>query len=170
MIIMRYTFSLILALALIQVNSQSKKFKFTEDNPSLTNQFVVIEKDSMPISEGYSKMIEFIKMNYSSEKAIKSKIVNKYIKIGANQILDVPYEDKTLPFDADYVLEFRFKPNKIQMKIVSINRTTTLGTIPADNLKEARNDLWENFISMLPDYFNNLSVSIKSSIEGNDDW
>lgn len=158
------------SLVFFQVNAQSKKFEFTKDNPSLNNQYVVIEKDSMPISDGYSKMIEFIKMNYDSDKVIKSQVENKYIKIGAYD--NVPSnEANPATMDFDYVIEFRFKTNKIQMKIVSVTRTTNLGVLPFDNPNNAPNTLWENGINNLLIYFNNLKNLIESSLnEDGDGW
>ena len=163
---------LLFSLVLFQVNAQSNKFEFTEDNPALNNQYVVIEKDSMPISDGYSKMIEFIKMNYASDKVIKSQVENKYIKIGSSD--DIPSkfkEGKAATMDFDYVIEFRFKINKIQMKIVSVTRTTTLGLLPFDNPNNQPSPLWENGVNNLPFYFNNLKALIESSLdEDGDGW
>lgn len=102
---------------------QGEKFELTSEKNELINQYVVIQKDSMSINDGYNKVLEWVNITYNTPKeVIKSQLENEYVRIEgfsenftSQNILGVKYS-----YNGKYSITFEFKPNKIKMELTRI--------------------------------------------------
>jgi len=107
-------------LSYSQEATKVESFGITKDLPFLINQFVVIEKDSMTIAEGYKMASEWIKIVYNTPKeVIKSEIENEYIRIEGVKRNSPCIKSLGMPicWDTKYSIIFEFKENKIKFQI-----------------------------------------------------
>ena len=169
---MRNLLLLLFVTSLFKVNAQGNTFELNSSKKSLINQFVILNKDNLSQSDGYTKIIEWIKKNYNSpENVIKSTIENDYIKINcySAELTNFNYDGKTTSMDGNYTLTFEFKPNKIKIEIISLNRVFNGRTIDFAN---APNKLYSIAYKEIPKTINNIVSEINNYINNDteDDW
>jgi hypothetical protein len=99
-----------------------ESFEITENNPYLINQFVVINKESMAIEEGFKLVNEWINLTYNTPTIIiKSKIENDYIKIEVKKTNSPCFNLKmTTCYDSNYFITFAFKQDKIKFQVTRL--------------------------------------------------
>jgi hypothetical protein len=103
--------------------AQSNNFEITSENPELIHQYVVIEKDSMSIENGYNKIMEWIKISYNTpSEVIKASLENQYIRIeGINSNITTQNVMGTnVAYKGRYSITFEFKENKIKMELTNL--------------------------------------------------
>lgn len=103
--------------------AQSENFELTEENSELINQYVVINKDSMSVSDGYNKVLEWINITYNTpDEVIKSQLKDKYIRIeGVDKSITTQNVIGTMfSYMGKYSLTFQFKENKIKMELTRL--------------------------------------------------
>ncbi|MCH3881181.1 DUF4468 domain-containing protein [Tenacibaculum aquimarinum] len=103
--------------------AQGKSFQLNKETPELINQYVVIERDSMTISDGYDKIIEWVNITYNTPKeVIKSQLKDEYIRIeGINQSMtSQKILGRKFSYKGKYSLTFEFKENKIKMELTNL--------------------------------------------------
>lgn len=183
-------FSLILN-SLLSV-AQVEEFGYTEENPQMTGQFIVLKKDSMSISEGYENVVKWININYNTPReVIKGDVKNEYVRIeGYNpKIGEGVFMGSKVVYKGKYFLSFEFKEDKIKMKIDKIQLNNpfdeTLGfsefisnynrrfkkngkpkksaVLFQTSLAKSMNDIKNSFQDF-------LNKTIKNSINKEDDW
>lgn len=125
MIIFKYKFNIMKNLLLLLtilltpyfLRAQGENFQINKDAPQLINQYVVIKKDSMSVSDGFNRIIEWVNKTYDTPKeVIKAQLENKYIRIKATKYIMI---DGT-SYNVSYSLTFEFKENKIKMEITEL--------------------------------------------------
>src|SRR5210317_1776631 len=66
----------------ITLFSQQSNFKLDVNNPIFPNQYVMLNVDTLTVSNAYNKTLTWIRMTYNSpDEVIKAQLDNKYIKI-----------------------------------------------------------------------------------------
>ena len=96
---------------------KTKRTFNTEENPSLSGQYIVIESKGS-IADNYKKVKDYINKNYNTpSRVIKSDIKDEYIRIeGYSKNL---YKTGGVNMDGTYVLEFKFKKDKIKLTYIT---------------------------------------------------
>jgi hypothetical protein len=111
---------LLITLSTLSINAQKDKLVFpTAENPSLSGQFIVIDSKGT-IQENYKKVKDYINKNYKvPTEVIKSDIKDEYIRIEgyASQLYKVGFSFT----DGTYVLDFKFKQDRIKFTYISSN-------------------------------------------------
>ncbi len=131
---MKNSLLLFLSLTLFTINlsysqedAKVENFGCTKDAPSLVNQFVVIEKDSMTVAEGYKWATDWIKITYNTPKeVIKSEIENEYIRIEGikGNSPCIKSLGMLICWDTKYSISFEFKENKIKFQVTRLQLYT----------------------------------------------
>jgi len=94
-------------------------------------------------------------------------IENEYIKINgySAELTNFNYDGKTISMDGNYTLTFEFKPNKIKIEIISLNRVYNGRTIDFAN---APNKYYSIAYKEIPKTINNIVSEINNYTE--DTW
>jgi hypothetical protein len=115
--------NLLFALALLISFSgyaQEKRIQVTSKNPTFPPQYVVVEKDSMSVEDGYQRAMEWIKVTYKDpSKVILSEIENKYIRIGGftSGLYIADRMGLIAPYNVNYTIEFNFREGKVKFEV-----------------------------------------------------
>ena len=101
-------------------------FEISEKYPQLINQFIVLEKSSMSVEDGYKLVKEWINLSFNDPvHVIKSDIENKYIRIkgiGGSAVCFTSAGNfgQITCQNLQYTLSFKFKENKIKFEILKL--------------------------------------------------
>ena len=100
--------------------AQEKRIQVTEKNPTFPPQYVVVEKDSMLVEDGYQRAIEWINITYKNPaEVIKSQIENKYIRM-TGFVSGLYIADRMgmiAPYNVNYTIEFNFREGKVKFEV-----------------------------------------------------
>jgi hypothetical protein len=173
--------------------AQAKSFELTEENPELNNQYVVFEKDSMSISDGYNIVLDWINITYNTPKeVIKAQLKDEYIRIeGFNSaITSMTSLGLTHFYSGKYSITFEFKENKIKMELTKLQVYTEPTQFSAGSWSDINPSLVSTlkkngkqrksisqyvfgFVDSIDDLrlsLNNYVVNEKKSVVKKDDW
>ncbi len=160
--------------------------KYLQGKYGKINPVVVIQKEGTA-AELYSETIAWINETYkSADDVIKGKNENKYIKInGFTENLTRMNVLGYFYYDARYTIEFRFKDNRFQVSIISLESYNepnqyTLGgwsdqplTFVVENRKGKINKDNDYNLTSIKNYFENLLNNLynyNSSTVDNDEY
>ena len=189
---------LLLFIPLMSIG-QEKNIQLTSKNPNFPPQYVVVEKDSMSVEEGYKRAIEWIRITYANpSKVILSEIENKYIRIEgfADGLYQADRLNANSAYDVTYTIEFKFKENRIKFEVLKATYRITSGYyngvyLPAS--EQYLNFVYEDLFKkngkpkfelrkarQVTNYFNGLVNSFRNyvynpisnevNVNGDDDW
>lgn len=176
-----------------QEPTKVNSFKLTEETPFLINQFVVIEKDSMSVQEGYKTVLEWINIVYNTPKeVIKAQLENDYVRIEGSKSNSPCIKSLGIPscWDTKYSLTFEFKENKVKLQLTRLqiytspNQYTSGGwgeaiphfkSLTKKNGKPAKTmvQMYEGFETTIEDLHRDFEVYLKNPIKeqtAKSDW
>lgn len=121
------------------MNAQLKNFEISKESPDFVGEYVVVKKDSMSVSDGYNKVLEWININYNTpSEVIKATLKNNYIRIEGYDECITSF--KTIAglscSKGKYSLTFAFKENKIKVQLTRLQ----LYVSPSDYSRGGWND------------------------------
>lgn len=102
------------------------KFQINYENPYLLNQFIVLEKENMPMSDGYRLVKNWVNVFYNTPReVIKGDIENEYVRVEGVVTNLCQMDGKFIMLsnictDMTYSLSFAFKDNKIKMQLTRL--------------------------------------------------
>lgn len=174
------------------------KFQINYDNPYLLNQFIVLEKENMPIEEGYKLLKTWINITWNTPReVIKADLENEYVRIKGIETFFCSTVGNLLKTrickDLYYTFSFEFKDNKIKMQLTALEErvqgspNTALEVYLYQwrdvrpeygdriNLKTGEVTLQSDYQDQYTRYLNSLGHSLKDYLNNpkeirNDDW
>jgi len=168
-------FTMVLVLMVFSTYGQGDKFTFSDEQPELIGQYVVVEADSASIEQMYNRTIEWINITYKNpEKVILSKVEDKYIRIeGFGTVGSTSTLGMTIPIDAFYGITFEFKENKAKFELTSL-RSAPSAQLPSINMTPNKDDIYKKngkirgniagYYRDMLNYFNGLATDYESYI------
>ena len=173
------------------------KFQLSYENPYLLNQFIVLEKENMPVNKGYELVKNWVNVVYNTPReVIKGDIKDEYVRIeGIEKDMCIVNGKGILSTlicsDIRYSFSFEFKNNKIKMQLISIKRRPQKDITGDPNYTFYEEEpSWNEIINqktgekikynsrrleLMANEFNILANSLKDYLEDpiesrNDDW
>lgn len=177
--------------------AQEKRIQVTSKNPTFPPQYVVVEKDSMSVEDGYQRAIEWINITYKNPaEVIKSQIENKYIRMTgfASGLYTADRMGMIAPYNVNYTIEFNFREGKVKFEITGATydipassasgiyisaKTYDLSFNHPDLFKKNGKPKYEfKKATKVTNYFDNLAVSfsnyvnnpVSNKVDDDDDW
>ena len=177
---MKNTLCLIVFLLFsITLFSQQSNFKLDINNPIFPNQFVILNVDTLSVSNIYYKTLEWIRIAYNSpDEVLKAQLDEKYIKIeGSGKLYYAQALGVGNFYKTKYYITISFRKGEVKFEV-----TKMAAFFPPTDLTSGRwaevtyqnKDLHKSNgklrktkakkynITLL--YFNNLSKSLKTHL------
>ena len=132
----------------ITLFSQQSNFKLDVNNPIFPNQYVMLNVDTLTVSNAYNKTLTWIRMTYNSpDEVIKAQLDNKYIKIEGSGKL---FYSQSLGVGNFYKTKY-YVTISFQKGIVKFEVTKMTAYFPPTDLTSGR---WADVIYQNKDVYN----------------